>query len=367
MQRRSFISGMAGASLLGSGGLLGQDDPGMTLRTGTLRILVPTTVVEKSTNTFVTNLRPDDFKILDAGIEQTGIAEDFMQNPLSVVMVVQKSADMQAFLPEVQKIAPAVETLLLGEAGEAAVIAFDHRIRTLTDFTNDGKQFREALKQLTPGSNTAAQVDAMAEAMRMLRRRAENRKKVIILIAEEKDRGSELRTKSALQQLQFSDITVYAFNVSQLVRTLTAKPGYPPRSNVPPNMRVDPMGRPMDPVVAQQMYGYGGLGNVAPLIKNIFEGVKDVFVASETELWTKFTGGLMYNFKNSRDLERIILRLHEDMASQYLLSYMPNNATKQIGGWHTIQVVVKRPGVEVRTRPGYWAATRLDQSEAPQR
>jgi hypothetical protein len=41
--------------------------------------------------------------------------------------------------------------------------------------------------------------------------------------------------------------------------------------------------------------------------------------------------------------------------NQYLLSYQPNNLSE--GGYHKIQVVVDRPDLEVRTRPGYWKAT----------
>jgi hypothetical protein len=38
------------------------------------------------------------------------------------------------------------------------------------------------------------------------------------------------------------------------------------------------------------------------------------------------------------------------------LSYSPNNQTE--GGFHEIKVIVNRPNLEVRTRPGYWVAAR---------
>ena len=46
----------------------------------------------------------------------------------------------------------------------------------------------------------------------------------------------------------------------------------------------------------------------------------------------------------------------DELHSQYLLSYSPNNQTE--GGFHEIKVVVNRPKLEVRTRPGYWVAGR---------
>jgi hypothetical protein len=42
----------------------------------------------------------------------------------------------------------------------------------------------------------------------------------------------------------------------------------------------------------------------------------------------------------------------EELRSQYLVTYRPNNLEK--GGFHTIRVEVAMNGVKVRTRPGYW-------------
>ncbi len=49
-----------------------------------------------------------------------------------------------------------------------------------------------------------------------------------------------------------------------------------------------------------------------------------------------------------------IAGISDELHSQYLLSYSPNNKTE--GGFHEIKVIVNRPNLEVRTRPGYWVA-----------
>jgi hypothetical protein len=48
--------------------------------------------------------------------------------------------------------------------------------------------------------------------------------------------------------------------------------------------------------------------------------------------------------------------ISEELHSQYLLSYQPNNQGE--GGFHDIKVLVNRRNLEVRTRPGYWVAAR---------
>jgi VWFA-related protein len=59
---------------------------------------------------------------------------------------------------------------------------------------------------------------------------------------------------------------------------------------------------------------------------------------------------------NHNDLDRGLRRIADDLTSYYLLGYYSSN-TKLDGGYRKITVRVKRPGVEVRARRGYRAAT----------
>ena len=55
-------------------------------------------------------------------------------------------------------------------------------------------------------------------------------------------------------------------------------------------------------------------------------------------------------------------RIHDDLASYYLLGYYTSNA-KTDGTYRKIEVRVKRPGIEVRSRPGYRALTAAEHAE----
>ena len=59
---------------------------------------------------------------------------------------------------------------------------------------------------------------------------------------------------------------------------------------------------------------------------------------------------------NSNDLRKQMRRIADDLTSYYLLGYYSTN-TKPDGKFRTIKVRSKRPGIEVRARPGYRAAT----------
>ena len=88
----------------------------------------------------------------------------------------------------------------------------------------------------------------------------------------------------------------------------------------------------------------------------IFKDVKYIFKDNPVELFTKGTGGSEFAFMKQRGLEEAISRIGEELHSQYLISYSPNN--KEEGGFHEIVVeVAGRPEVKkVQTRPGYWLA-----------
>lgn len=62
---------------------------------------------------------------------------------------------------------------------------------------------------------------------------------------------------------------------------------------------------------------------------------------------------------NSNDIERGLHRIVDDLTSYYLLGYYSTNP-KLDGGYRKITVRVKRPGVEVRARRGYRAATEAE-------
>lgn len=66
---------------------------------------------------------------------------------------------------------------------------------------------------------------------------------------------------------------------------------------------------------------------------------------------------------NSNDIEKGLRRMADDLTSYYLLGYYSTN-TKLDGRYRRLEVTVKRPGVEVRARRGYRAATERDVTEA---
>src|SRR5436190_92634 len=158
-------------------------------------IIAPVTVLDHDGNT-VNGLQPHQFRLFDNGKEQN-IKVDVAYHPLSMVIAVQANSDVEAVLPQIKKIGSLLESVVVGDQGEAAVVAFDHRIRVIQEFTSDLAQISEALKKVTPGSTSSRMIDAVSQSVRMLRGRAANRRRVLLLVSETRDKASEGKVRDA--------------------------------------------------------------------------------------------------------------------------------------------------------------------------
>lgn len=314
-------------------------------------VIAPTTVLDRQGN-YVNGLSLDDFKLYDNNKPQR-ITSDIGQEPLSLVVAVQASSMLNDVLPKIQHIGTMLDDLIVGQNGEVAVLAFDHRIKVVQDFTSDPGKIQVAMKSLTPGSSTSALIDAEEQAVRMLSGRPKDHRRVLLLISEKRDKGSEGKLREALTATQLGNVTVYSIDISHMVTQLTGKAQMPAPDPFPATAQHVPAGGVQTPgSVDTQLYS----GNYVPLFVDIFKAGKSLFIDDTLDVFTRYTGGKEYSFIKQKDLEKAVTALGEELHSQYLLSYTPT--TQEEGGYHDIRVEVNRPRLEVRTRPGYWVAAR---------
>lgn len=326
----------------------GQPGGDVIFRSNVRAVIAPVTVTDRDGHV-VSNLTTLDFQLYDNKKLQK-ITEDQATHPISLVVAVEASGEVEKIIPQVQKIGSLLSSLLVGDAGEVAVLSFDHRIQTLTGFTSDPDQINAAMKKLKPGSTTFRLNDAAMQAMNMLRNRPPMRKRILLLITESRDYGSEIHVRDVLTAAEFANVVVYSVDMSHLLASLTST-AQPPRPDpIPPEARHLPNGQIGTPTTDAQ----NTMGDWTPALKEIFIAAKAIFVPNPLEVYTKYTGGREYSFMTQKTLERAISDLGEELHSQYLLTYSPNDQDE--AGFHEIEVRVLKPGLKVRTRNGYWLA-----------
>jgi VWFA-related protein len=328
----------------------GQDpaDGDVLFRTGTKLVLAPVIVTDKD-GKFVNGLTPLDFQLFDNGKPQR-ITEDVATHPISLVVAIQASAETEQLLPAVRKIGNLLANLVAGENGEVALIKYDHRIETLTGFTADADQIEAGLKKLKPGSSQSRLNDATMQGLNMLKSRPVNRKRILLLIGESRDVGSEIRVREVLTEAEFANVVIYSVDMSHLLAAMSSK-AEPPRPNpIPPQARTLPGGVIGTPTTDSQM----NMGNWVPVFKEIFIATKAIFIPNPLEVYTRYSGGKEYSYKTQRGLEQALSDIGEELHGQYLLTYPVGEDFE--GGFHEIEVRVLKPELKVRTRNGYWLA-----------
>jgi len=185
----------------------------------------------------------------------------------------------------------------------------------------------------------------------MLQNRPRERRRGILVISEKWDKGSHASLHEALIEAQLANVTIYSLNVSTAAAELTSQPKPQPPPILPTTAYHVPPGAPLTPTIIEDNYY---LGNWAPLLVNGFQSVKNIFADNTLEALSRFTGGEGYSFSGHESLDKAIQSLSQELHSQYMLSYSPNNLNQ--AGFHKIRVVVKGQKLTVRTRPGYWIA-----------
>jgi len=323
-------------------------------------VMTPVTVTDKSGN-IINGLTVKDFRLEDNKKPQT-ITEDIAIHPISMVIAVQANLEVEKMLPMIQKLASSIQAQVLGDDGEAAVLQFDHRIITLSDFTSDPDKLAAAFKKMKVGSAQSRLNDATIEGINLLKKRPDSRRKVLLLISESGDKSSELRPREVLSAAEFASVVIYSIDISKTMAQITAPPPvtYNVNDNRPPGAVNLPMGNVETPTIQTQMQ----LGNWAPLIKDIYDSAKGVFVANPLKVYTTYTGGQQYPFKTQKDLDRAVSDLGQELHSQYLLTYRPTNQDE--AGYHNIVVRVLKPDLYIRAREGYyWAGSKPDSPAKP--
>jgi VWFA-related protein len=311
-------------------------------------VIAPVTVVDRS-NKVVTGLTPLDFRLYDNGKLQV-ITEDVATHPISLVVAIQASADTEKILPQIQKTASLYDTLVLGDTGEIAIIGFDHRIQVHTQgFTSDPAKIVEAMKKLKPGSSQARLNDAAMEGINLLKNRPTTRKRIMLLVSESRDVGSELHVRDVMTAAEFANVVMYSVDMSRLVTQLTTKAEPNRPSAIMPASMPLPGGNINTPTTDSQ----NDMGNWVPALKEIFTATKSIFIQNPLEVFTKYSGGRQYSFMTQKGLEQAIADIGDELHGQYLLTYNPN--TRE-GGFHEIVVQIALPDLKVRTRNGYWVA-----------
>ena len=151
-------------------------------------VVAPTTVTD-SKERYVDGLTSEDLILYDNSVPQP-IQMDWMMYPICLVVAVQTSSNSGAVIDKLGGSGILFTQLLAADAGETAVISFSDQVKVQQEFTSNPDYVTHSLRMLRKGGGDAHMLDAMRQALFMLEQRPSGRRRIILMIAEKRDRSS---------------------------------------------------------------------------------------------------------------------------------------------------------------------------------
>ena len=272
-------------------------------------------------NGFITNLHKDDCSIFEN--KELQKTKNFTQEknlPLTIGILLDTSGSQMNVLPLEQQSGAEFLKDVLTPKDEAFLISFDINVNLLSDYTNSPREIKRSIDTavINTGAGTGSVTgngnprgtllfDAVYLAAHD-KLRQEAGRKILVLLTDGGDQGSQETLKTATEAAQKANAIVYVI--------LIADRGF---------------------------YGGGGFGiNLADT------GARDMErLASET-------GGRVINVgNNGKKLEEAFQQIQDELRTQYLASYTPTNP-KIDGTFRTLNLTCQ-PGQKIQARKGYYA------------
>ena len=336
-----------------------QAPPGTRIKLQSILVNTPVTV-RNANGEMVHNLEARDFRITDNGVEQKITHFDLGGEPISLVVLVETSSRVEPLLPEVRKCGILITQTVMGPYGEAAIVGFDDTVSKLQDFTTNADAIETTMSRFHEGTSGSRLFDAMAAGVEMLSGRPQSserengRRRVMLIIAEPHDLGSDATIGAVLRQAQLANVTIYSVGLSSTRAALQKTPEY----KRPPNPAPDgTFGLPPIPGTVQtpttENNRYGNIDLMALAVWAVMH-IKDQITDHSLDVSATATGGAHLSTWKDRSIEKAIDEIGGELHSQYTLSYTPNDAGEL--GYHEIKVHVDYRDLKVRARPGYYLA-----------
>jgi VWFA-related protein len=268
-------------------------------------------------NGFITNLHKDDCSIYeDKALQKTKNFTQEKNLPLTIGILLDTSGSQQNVLPLEQQSGAEFLKDVLTPKDEAFLISFDINVNLLADYTNSPREIKRSIDkaEINTGAGTgsvtgngSARGTLLYDAVYLAahdKLRQEAGRKILILLTDGGDQGSQETLKSSIEAAQKANAIVYVIMIAD-----------------------------------RGFYGGFGMG---------YSGDRDMQqLASET-------GGRVINVgNNGKKLEEAFDQIQDELRTQYLASFTPTN-TKIDSTFRTLNITCQQ-GQKIQARKGYYA------------
>ena len=302
-------------------------------------VTVPVSVLDRD-GRFISDLRREQFKVFENGVEQNVAYFESTEKPFTVALLLDTSGSTFFHLWEIKEAAINFAKQLRPQ-DRVLIVTFDNLVMLLTEATNDLNVITDVVQRNAITGLSTRLYDAIELVTKARLNKIDGRKS-IVLFSDGVDTASYRATyKSTLREVEELDALIYPIQydttdfVDAQTRTNTTIVTTTIRSRRFPTQSS-----------SQSIYG-------TPKASGPGTSMNDYKLADQFlhQLATK-TGGRLYTANDRTQLSNAFSKIAEELRHQYSLGYYPQT-TLQSGERREIRVRVDQPNVAVRARDSY--------------
>ena len=297
-------------------------------------VTMPVSVLDRD-GRFITGLQQKDFQIFENGIQQKVEYFQSVEQPFTVVLLIDVSPSTQYRIEEIQDAAISFVNQLR-PADRVMVIAFDEQVRVLSPVTNNRNVLRNAIQQANFGDGTSL-YEAVDYAMNQELRKIEGRKAIVLFTDGVDTTSRRANYQSTVAQAEELDALIYPirYNTSEY---MTGGGG----GN---NQGGGTLGGIIGVILGGGKVRIGG-GNTG--------GTRQEYEIAKRYLeeLARKSGGRNFDADANNNLTAAFTGIAEELRRQYSIGYYPEKVGQK-GERKQIRIRVMRPNVVVRAKTSY--------------
>lgn len=318
-------------------------DAGDVIRVNTTLVTLPVSVTDRD-GRYIPNLRKEDFRLWEDGVEQAVAFFSSVDKPFSVVLMLDTSGSTRFRLDEIQDAAITFVNQLRQD-DRVMVVSFDDKVRILTEFTSDRSRLRDAIRRTEPGDGTKL-YDAVDLVMNQRLNSVDGRKAIVLFTDGVDTTSRHASYVSNVRDAEELDALIYPVQYDTYVDQGGGGSGWP-GSRRWPNSNSDILGQILGGVFGGGRNGRSGGGGGIGSTRREYD-IANRYLHDLAEK----TGARNYQGDSSQNLSNAFASIADELRRQYTLGYYPKSPA-QAGQRRQVRVRVNQPNLAVRTRDSY--------------
>lgn len=308
-------------------------------------VTLPVAVLDRN-GRFIAGLQKTDFKVYEDGVPQKVEYFASLEQPFTVVLLIDVSNSTAFKINEIQDAAIAFINQLRPE-DRVAVISFDEKVKVLSPATNNRYALQNAIRRLDFGGGTSL-FEAVDYAIKQEIRKIEGRKAIVLFTDGVDTTSRRASYQSTVRDAEEIDAMIYPIRFDTYT-DMNGGNNYPSPSPYPRRRRGGGWGG----ILTDILTGSGGSisigsprGGGGTSSGDYVEGKRYL------EDLARISGGRNFDAQNTYNLEAAFSGIAEELRRQYSIGYYPENEG-QIGQRKQVSVRVEKTNAVVRAKNSY--------------